>query len=85
MIDIIVIVLTIFFFSVDHFHVPLVVSSPHFYLADQKYVDAIDGMKPNWMEHNTHLDIEPVKIFTVTHEHDDNISRGTSPDSFLNI
>ena len=47
-------------FTVDFFQVPLVVSLPHFYMGDQKFIDAIDGMAPDWRQHNTHLDVEPV-------------------------
>ncbi|KAI5613211.1 lysosome membrane protein 2 [Silurus asotus] len=38
---------------------PIVVSFPHFYQADQKYIDAIDGMNPNKEEHETYLDLNP--------------------------
>lgn len=39
---------------------PIVVSFPHFYQADEKYVKAIEGMNPNEEEHETYLDINPV-------------------------
>lgn len=39
---------------------PIVVSFPHFYLADQKYVDAIEGLSPNKEEHETYLDLSPI-------------------------
>ncbi|MGH0164676.1 UNVERIFIED_CONTAM: hypothetical protein FKN15_047307 [Acipenser sinensis] len=38
---------------------PVVVSFPHFYQADQKYVDAIEGLSPNKDDHETYLDINP--------------------------
>lgn len=36
------------------------VSFPHFYQADPKYINAIDGLSPNKEEHETYLDLEPV-------------------------
>uniref|UniRef100_A0A673MAQ3 Scavenger receptor class B, member 2a n=1 Tax=Sinocyclocheilus rhinocerous TaxID=307959 RepID=A0A673MAQ3_9TELE len=39
---------------------PIVVSFPHFYQADKRYINAIDGMNPNEEEHETYLDINPV-------------------------
>jgi len=39
---------------------PIVVSFPHFYQADEKYIKAIEGMNPNEEEHETYLDINPV-------------------------
>lgn len=41
---------------------PIVVSFPHFYQADQQYIDAIDGMNPNKEEHETYLDLNPVSL-----------------------
>uniref|UniRef100_A0A9J8CIN4 Uncharacterized protein n=2 Tax=Cyprinus carpio TaxID=7962 RepID=A0A9J8CIN4_CYPCA len=38
---------------------PIVVSFPHFYQADERYISAIDGMNPNAEEHETYLDINP--------------------------
>ncbi|KAL7836682.1 hypothetical protein AOLI_G00279660 [Acnodon oligacanthus] len=38
---------------------PIVVSFPHFYQADRKYIDAIEGMNPNKEEHETYLDLNP--------------------------
>lgn len=38
---------------------PIVVSFPHFYQAESKYIDAIDGMNPNKEEHETYLDLNP--------------------------
>ncbi|XP_076853930.1 lysosome membrane protein 2a [Brachyhypopomus gauderio] len=38
---------------------PIVVSFPHFYQAERKYIDAIDGMNPNKEEHETYLDLNP--------------------------
>ncbi|XP_030647028.1 lysosome membrane protein 2 [Chanos chanos] len=38
---------------------PFVVSFPHFYQADEKYINAIDGLSPNKEEHETYLDLNP--------------------------
>jgi len=40
---------------------PIVVSFPHFYQADERYINAIEGMNPNEEEHETYLDINPVR------------------------
>ncbi|TSK72060.1 Lysosome membrane protein 2 [Bagarius yarrelli] len=38
---------------------PVVVSFPHFYLADEKYVKAIEGVSPVHEHHQTFLDLNP--------------------------
>lgn len=38
---------------------PVVASFPHFYLADEKYVAAIEGMSPEKIHHQTFLDLNP--------------------------
>ncbi|XP_053181867.1 lysosome membrane protein 2a isoform X2 [Scomber japonicus] len=38
---------------------PIVVSFPHFYQADRKYIEAVDGLNPNKEEHETYLDLQP--------------------------
>ncbi|KAB5549199.1 hypothetical protein PHYPO_G00064640 [Pangasianodon hypophthalmus] len=38
---------------------PVIVSFPHFYLADKKYVDAIEGVSPVHEHHQTFLDLNP--------------------------
>ena len=38
---------------------PIALSFPHFYQADQSYLDAVEGMKPNKSLHQFYLDIEP--------------------------
>ncbi|XP_068562869.1 lysosome membrane protein 2-like isoform X2 [Cebidichthys violaceus] len=38
---------------------PVVASFPHFYLAEDKYVAAIDGMSPKRQHHQTFLDLNP--------------------------
>ncbi|XP_078257889.1 lysosome membrane protein 2-like [Rhinoraja longicauda] len=39
---------------------PIILSSPHFYQADPKYIDDIEGMHPNKINHETYLDINPL-------------------------
>ncbi|XP_023257267.1 lysosome membrane protein 2-like [Seriola lalandi dorsalis] len=39
---------------------PIIMSSPHFYQADEKFVEDIFGMKPNKEEHETTIDIDPL-------------------------
>ncbi|XP_036384450.1 lysosome membrane protein 2c [Megalops cyprinoides] len=39
---------------------PIIMSSPHFYQADEKYVEDIIGMKPRKESHETVLDINPL-------------------------
>ncbi|XP_046583231.1 lysosome membrane protein 2-like [Haliotis rubra] len=46
--------------SLDYFQIPAVVSFPHFYLAEDKYVHGVYGMSPNKEEHETAIDIEPL-------------------------
>uniref|UniRef100_A0A3B3TQB2 Scavenger receptor class B, member 2a n=1 Tax=Poecilia latipinna TaxID=48699 RepID=A0A3B3TQB2_9TELE len=40
---------------------PIVVSFPHFYQADPAYINAVDGLNPNKEEHETYLDLQPVR------------------------
>ena len=49
--------------SVDSFHIPAVLSLPHFYLAADKYREAVMGMHPNKEEHQTIIDAEPVYCY----------------------
>lgn len=39
---------------------PIVMSFPHFYQADEKFVSAIKGMRPNKEEHESFVDINPL-------------------------
>ncbi|XP_077924915.1 lysosome membrane protein 2 isoform X1 [Halichoerus grypus] len=39
---------------------PIIISFPHFYQADEKFVSAIDGMHPNKDYHETFVDINPL-------------------------
>ncbi|KAM8885395.1 lysosome membrane protein 2a isoform 2-T2 [Spinachia spinachia] len=38
---------------------PIVVSFPHFYQADPKYINGVEGLSPNKEEHETYLDLQP--------------------------
>lgn len=40
---------------------PILLSTPHFFMGDKKYVDAFTGLKPVKEWHETHFDLEPVK------------------------
>lgn len=44
---------------------PIIMSSPHFYQADEKFVQDVLGMKPNKEQHETTIDITPVGITTL--------------------
>ena len=37
------------------------VSFPHFYQADPMYINAVEGMTPNKEDHETYLDLQPVR------------------------
>ncbi|KAF6372432.1 scavenger receptor class B member 2 [Rhinolophus ferrumequinum] len=39
---------------------PIILSFPHFYQADEKFVSAIEGMHPNKDNHETFVDINPL-------------------------
>ncbi|XP_029300865.1 lysosome membrane protein 2c [Cottoperca gobio] len=39
---------------------PIVMSPPHFYQADEKYVEDVFGMRPNKEQHQTTIDINPL-------------------------
>ncbi|KAK2503489.1 hypothetical protein MC885_010437 [Smutsia gigantea] len=41
---------------------PIVISFPHFYQADERFVSAIEGMHPNKEYHESFVDINPVSI-----------------------
>lgn len=41
---------------------PIIMSSPHFYQADAKYVQSVFGMKPVKEQHETTIDVHPVGI-----------------------
>lgn len=38
-------------------------STPHFYQGSQNLLDAVEGIEPIKEEHETHIDLEPVRIF----------------------
>ncbi|XP_077479354.1 lysosome membrane protein 2c [Stigmatopora argus] len=39
---------------------PIIMSSPHFYQADEKFVEAVFGMKPRKEHHQTFIDLNPL-------------------------
>lgn len=41
---------------------PLIVSFPHFYLADQSYLNAVRGLRPNEAEHGIVILFESVSF-----------------------
>lgn len=47
------------------FDAPIVLSFPHFYLADPNYLELVDGLSPNKTSHESFLDIEPTTGLTV--------------------
>lgn len=49
------------FSSSPHTGAPVVASFPHFYLAEEKYAEAIEGMSPQREHHQTFLDLNPVR------------------------
>lgn len=42
---------------------PIIMSSPHFYQADDKFVQDVFGMNPNKEEHETLIDVNPVSLY----------------------
>lgn len=44
---------------------PIIMSSPHFYQADEKFVQDVFGMRPDKEQHQTVIDINPVGISTL--------------------
>ena len=54
------------FLTVDFFNVPVAFSFPHFYEADQRYIDSVQGLHPVKEEHETYIDLEPVRRYTLS-------------------
>ncbi|KAG2465881.1 SCRB2 protein, partial [Polypterus senegalus] len=52
---------------------PIIMSSPHFYQADEKFVNDIVGMNPNKEDHETSMDINPHEYFTALEHEQTNI------------
>ena len=48
------------YFLLNVADIPAAVSLPHFYKADRKLLDAVDGLEPNETLHSTSLAIQPV-------------------------
>uniref|UniRef100_A0A8C4N4Z6 Platelet glycoprotein 4 n=1 Tax=Eptatretus burgeri TaxID=7764 RepID=A0A8C4N4Z6_EPTBU len=46
---------------------PIYMSLPHFLFADEEYRRDVYGMNPNFEEHKTHLDVEPVSGITISY------------------
>lgn len=46
-------------------------SSPHFYQADEKFVQDVFGMRPKKEDHQTAIDINPVRFNFYFTEHND--------------
>ncbi|GIY61184.1 hypothetical protein CDAR_249801 [Caerostris darwini] len=44
---------------------PVVLSFPHFYLADPIYVKGVNGLHPNSSRHDFHIDVEPNTGFSI--------------------
>lgn len=44
---------------------PIIMSSPHFYQADEKFVQDVFGMKPDKEQHQTTIDINPLTGFVL--------------------
>lgn len=42
------------------FGAPVFVSFPHYYLADQYYINQVEGLSPDKALHEFHVDLEPV-------------------------
>ncbi|KAG8180256.1 hypothetical protein JTE90_019537 [Oedothorax gibbosus] len=47
------------------FNAPIVLSFPHFYLADPTYLEYVQGLNPNKTQHESFLDVEPTTGLTV--------------------
>ncbi|ESO96893.1 hypothetical protein LOTGIDRAFT_159641 [Lottia gigantea] len=46
--------------NVDHFPIPTVMSFPHFYMADEKFIQGVYGMSPSKDKHETTVDVDPI-------------------------
>jgi len=42
---------------------PIILSLPHFFQGDEKYLNAFEGLNPNLDEHQTFFDLEPVSRY----------------------
>nr|XP_042898247.1 uncharacterized protein LOC107437591 [Parasteatoda tepidariorum] len=50
----------VFNISSCQFNAPVLLSFPHFYLADDSYLDKVNGLNPNASLHESYIDVEPV-------------------------
>jgi len=53
----------VFNISACRFSSPVFMSYPHFYGADEYYLDLIDGLEPNQSKHESYITLEPVRNF----------------------
>lgn len=56
----------IFDVTICQYNAPIVLSWPHFLHADRKYLDAVEGMRPDPNEHGFWFDIQPVTGTTLS-------------------
>lgn len=60
-------------YSIDDFHIsdsPILLSFPHFYLANDSYRTALEGISPPDPEkHNFYIDVQPVSTKALALEH----------------
>lgn len=48
-----------------HFGSPILISFPHFYLADSSYLYSVNGLDPNDDKHGSYIDVEPITGVTI--------------------
>lgn len=48
--------------SMCNFDVPVFISQPHFFEADEAYLAAVEGLSPIKEDHETYVSVEPVKV-----------------------
>lgn len=53
----------VFNISACRFSSPVFMSYPHFYGADEYFLDQIDGLEPNRSKHESYITLEPVRQF----------------------
>ena len=52
----------VFNISACRFSSPVFMSYPHFYGADEYYLDLVDGLEPNRTKHESYVTLEPVRM-----------------------
>uniref|UniRef100_A0A8C4HJJ3 Lysosome membrane protein 2 n=1 Tax=Dicentrarchus labrax TaxID=13489 RepID=A0A8C4HJJ3_DICLA len=63
---------------------PIIMSSPHFYQADEKFVQDVFGMKPIKEQHQTVIDINPCDSFSFFFSQTGNVRTVVFPVVYLN-